>query len=189
MIDKRTILTTRKDGIERMADNDNDTHTTQNQSAQQQHVSQPDYDRLLRQEPTGTTVGDSATNPRDLGTVGGGTVPSGGSMGSGKSPGGINTSDNTITSGGTTGGANAGGNAVTDRGKMTNQDITQNTGNTVDSRVQGNIDGRTPAEPQMAMGDQDPQKNIGQPNPGATDPMTSRDPNVGNPPSYQENNP
>ena len=170
-----------------MADNDKDNNTAQ---PTQQPVSQSEYDRLLRQEPTGTTVGDSATNSRDLGTVGGGTVPSSGaSMGSGNSPGGINTSDNTITSGGTTGGANAGGNAVTDRGKMTNQDITQNTGNTIDPRAQGNIGGRTPAEPQTAMGDQDPQKNIGQPNPGATDPMTSRDPNIGNPPSYQENNP
>jgi hypothetical protein len=173
-----------------MADNDKDTKDT---SARQTEDAQPDYDKMMPQQPTGTTVGDGRSTDRDLGTVGGGAIPDGSNVGSGKSPGGMNTSSSTVEGGGTSGGGNVGAGSTTGRGGMTNEDITQNSGTTIDRNAHGNIGGRNPSgpqEPQSAMGDRDPQKSMGKSQPDVADPMTSRDPKVGKDQSlYTENNP
>jgi len=57
-----------------------------------------DYNKMVSQQPAGTTAGDTIASSRDLGSVGGGSVPEpkNPSMGSGKSPGGMNTSNSTV---------------------------------------------------------------------------------------------
>jgi len=173
-----------------MADNDKDTKDT---SGRQTEDAQPDYNKVIPHQPTGTTVGDSMATDRNLGTVGGGTIPNGGDVGSGKPPGGPNTSSSTVEGGGTSGGGTIGAGATTDRGGMTDEDIIQNRGNTIDRHAHGNIGGRNPSAPQedqSAIGDRDPQKSLDKAQPGIADPMTSRDPKVGkDKSSYTENNP
>ena len=173
-----------------MADNDKDTEDT---SGGQTEGAQPDYNKVMPHQPTGTTVGDSMATDRNLGTVGGGAIPTGGDVGSGKSPGGQNTSSSTVEGGGTSGGGTIGAGSTTGRGGMTNEDIIQNRSNTIDRSAQGNIGGRNPSAPQeaqSAMGDRDPQKSLDKAQPGIADPMTSRDPKAGkDQSSYTENNP
>ena len=116
------------------------------------------------------------TTDRDLGTVGGGTIPSAG-VGSGTSPGGMNTSDSTVGAGGSTARSVAGAGSTTDRGNMTNRDLTTNAGNTVDRTAQGNLGGRDPSEPQTAMGDRDADIQRGHSSSTSpVQPTTSRDP-------------
>ncbi|MGI9057207.1 MAG: hypothetical protein ACR2H5_01370 [Ktedonobacteraceae bacterium] len=173
-----------------MADNDKDTKDT---GSRQTEDAQPDYNKVIPQQPAGTTVGDGMSTDRDLGTVGGGTIPNGGDVGSGKPPGGMDTSSSTVAAGGTSGGGTVGAGSTTGRGGTTNEDITQNSGNTIDRHAHGNIGGRNPSapqEPESAIGDRDPQKSLGKSQPDIADPMTSRDPKVGkDQSSYTENNP
>ena len=166
-----------------MADNDKDA-----QSEQQQKL-QSDYNKQMHQQATGTTVGDGMLTDRDLGTVGGGTIPGGANVGSGNSPGGMSTSDSTVEGGGTMGGGNIGGGETSGRGRSTNAGISQNSGNMVEDHVETNTAGRHPTEPERLIGDQDPQKSLAKERPDIVDPMTSRDTKAGKEQSFTENNP
>jgi len=158
-----------------------------------------DYNKMIGQErQTGTTKGSGmggdrdtsaeggvgsgmmpsrgTTTDRDLGTVGGGTIPGAG-VGTSTSPGGMSTSDSIVSSGGSTARSAAGAGATTDRGNMTNRDLTTNTGNTMDRDTESNLGGRNPSHPQTAMGDRDADIQRGHSSSTSpVQPMTSRDP-------------
>ena len=157
-----------------MADNNPDT--TPNTVDDQKQRSKQDYNKAV--DPSARD--NSLRSRRDLGSVGGGTVPGlDSSAGSGNPPGGMSTSGSTMESGGTTSHTNPGGGATVDRGNETHMDMAGGTrGNSIDPTAKSNIGGRTPDQPQTAMGDQDPQgKRETQRVAGSTtDPMTSRDP-------------
>ncbi|TMD67684.1 MAG: hypothetical protein E6I91_06305 [Chloroflexi bacterium] len=138
-----------------------------------------DYNKMVSQQPAGTTAGDTIASSRDLGSVGGGSVPEpkNPSMGSGKSPGGMNTTNSTVDSGSTTGRGMPGAEQTTDRGSESTSDMAGGRTNTVDRHAHGNIGGRNPAEPGTSMGDRDTRKgreDRGEPD--VSDPMTSRHP-------------
>src|SRR5437764_12828737 len=85
-----------------MAENEkkvNDQHSDAEERGNEQ-----DYNKMARQQPAGTTAGDTIASSRDLGSIGGGSVPEprNPSIGSGKSPGGMNTANSTVDSGSTT---------------------------------------------------------------------------------------
>ena len=135
-----------------------------------------DYKEGTRSQQEAKQTGSGVRSERDLGTVGGGTIPSAG-VGSGTSPGGMNTSDSTVGAGGSTARSVAGAGSTTDRGNMTNRDLTTNAGNTVDRTAQGNLGGRNPSEPQTAMGDRDADIQRGHSSSTSpVQPTTSRDP-------------
>src|SRR5947209_3060422 len=169
---------------------DNDPNTTPNTVDDQSERNKQDYNKMVdpsaRRKSTGTGLGSG----RDLSTAGGGSIPGlDSTAGSGNSPGGMSTS-NSVSGSGTTGHANAGGNNPVDRGKETDLDLAGGTrGNTIDPTAQSNIGGRSPDQPQTAMGDQDPQgKREAQRVAGGTiAPMTSRDPNKINESTPQDN--
>ncbi|TMD71565.1 MAG: hypothetical protein E6I97_18530, partial [Chloroflexi bacterium] len=64
----------------------NDQHSDDEERGNKQ-----DYNKMVGQQPAGTTAGDTIASSRDLGSIGGGSVPEprNPSMGSGKSPGGM----------------------------------------------------------------------------------------------------
>jgi hypothetical protein len=138
-----------------------------------------DYNKMVGQQPAGTTAGDTIASSRDLGSVGGGSVPEprNPSMGSGESPGGMNTSNSTVDSGSTTGRGMPGAGQTTDRGSETTNDMAGGRANTVDRHAHGNIGGRNPSEPGTSMGDRDSRsskEDRGESD--ISDPMTSRHP-------------
>ena len=161
-----------------MADHDNQGNTSEDQKTDHE------YDKVIQKQPGGTSVGSGMATNRDLGTVGGGTIPTGGGvMGSGNSPGGMSTSSDTVVGGGVPGGGRIGAGAPTDRGRVTDTDITESQGNVIDPQAQGNLGGRNPSQPQTSMGDRDTKKagedqggRAERGGPDITDPMTSRDP-------------
>ena len=123
------------------------------------------------------TVGSEGASKRDLGTVGGGTIPS-----TSTSPrGGMNTSDSTKEAGGTSAERNIGQGLPTDRGGLTDVEVsgesTRNA-NQIDRQAQSNIGGRNPGQPQTSMGDREASHgNRGRgTNEEIIDPMTSRAP-------------
>jgi len=122
------------------------------EQAERANPNNPDYNKLIPQSPTGTTEGDSMSSKRDLGTVGGGTIP-----GSGTPRGGMNTSNSTVGGGGTSAGGTAGAGSTTDRGNMTNTDTRTSTNQEQEfnQQARGNIGGRNPNQPQTSMGDRD----------------------------------
>ncbi|SRR5207244_9501507 len=117
-----------------MADNNPDI--TSNTVDDQKQRSKQDYNKAVDPSARDNNVG----NARDLGSVGGGTVPGlDSSAGSGNPPGGMSTSDSTMESGGTTGHTNPGGGATVDRGKETHMDMAGGTrGNSID-RAPGTV--------------------------------------------------
>src|SRR5256884_9891889 len=94
----------------------NDQHSDDDERGNKQ-----DYNKMVGQQPAGTTAGDTIASSRDLGSIGGGSVPEprNPSMGSGKSPGGMNTANSTVDSGSTTGRGMPGAEQTTDRGSET----------------------------------------------------------------------
>ncbi len=175
----------------------------QDQNPTQNSENDKDYNKMIGQErSTGTTKGSGmaadrdtsaeggvgsgmmpsrgTTTDRDMGTVGGGTIPSGG-VGTGIAPGGMSTSNSTVDAGGSTARSSAGGGSPTDRGNVTNRDLTTNAGNTIDRNAQGNLGGRNPSEPQTGMGDRDADIQRGHSSSTSpVQPMTSRDPSARN---------
>src|SRR5438105_2887999 len=135
-----------------MADIDNQANASEEQKTDHE------YDKAIQKQPGGTSVGSGMATDRDLGTVGGGTVPSGGITGSGNPPGGMSTSSDTVVGGGVTPGGTIGTGATTDRGQMKDTDITESQGNVIDPQAQGNLGGRNPSQPQTSMGDRDTKK-------------------------------
>src|SRR5438270_11875158 len=119
-----------------MTDND----PSQNQSDTQ------NYDEVVTQQPSTTDVGSNKTTDRDLGTVGGGTIP-GSNLGSGPPQGGMNTT---------------GAGSITDRGDVKDSGKSAASSNIVDKYAQANVGGRDPSQPQTAMGDRDPKKDQGE---------------------------
>ncbi len=124
-------------------------HTTDSTGRDPKH---PDYNKMLQDHPTETPVGGAGPSKRDLGTVGGGTIPN-----TGTSPrGGINTSDSTAEAGGTSAERNIGQGLPADRGGLTDVgtsgESTRNA-NQIDRHAQSNIGGRNPGQPQTSMGD------------------------------------
>src|SRR5947199_9061872 len=111
-----------------MADSNPDT--TSNIVDDQNQRNKQDYNKAVDPSARDKSVG----NRRDLGSVGGGTVPGlDSSAGSGNPPGGISTSDSTMESSGTTGHTNPGAGATVDRGKATDIDMAGGTrGNSID---------------------------------------------------------
>jgi hypothetical protein len=138
----------------------------------------PDYNKMVSEHPTQTAVGSGGPDPkRDLGTVGGGTIPSTSS----KQESGINTSNSTVAAGGTSANQRVGAGLPTDRGGLTATGTagqSTNEVNRIDRHAQGNLGGRNPGQPQTAMGDQDATRgNRGKgANEDIIDPMTSRTP-------------
>jgi len=138
----------------------------------------PDYNKMVPEHPTQTSVGSGGPDPkRDLGTVGGGTIPSNSS----KTDSGINTSDSTVAAGGTSSKQTVGANLPTDRGGLTTTGAageSTNDVNRIDRHGQSNIGGRNPGQPQTAMGDRDKKRDNRGAGPGEDiiDPMTSRSP-------------
>jgi len=155
-----------------MAENEkkvNDQHSDAEERGNKQ-----DYNKMVGQQPAGTTAGDTIASSRDLGSIGGGSVPEprNPSMGSGKSPGGMNTA-----SGSTTGKGRPGAEQTTDRGSETMNDMAGGRANTIDRHGQGNIGGRHPSEPETPLGDRDTRSGRevrGESD--ISDPMTSRHP-------------
>ena len=144
-----------------------------------------DYNKIANQQPAGTTAGDTIASSRDMGTVGGGSIPEPRNIlaGSGNAPGGMNTANSTVDSGSTTGGGRPGTEATSDRGESTTSDMVGGAGgraaNTIDRHANGNLGGRNPSEPQTPMGDQDPRGGREErAEPSIADPMTSRDPST-----------
>ena len=108
-----------------------------------------DNEKMANDKDTSTTIDSDMVTDRDLGIVGGGTIP-----GSGTPP-----------------------HGTADRDKMTDSGKAANTGNTIDKHAQGNLGGRNPSQPQIPMGDRDPKgQGADRGEPDITDPMTSRDP-------------
>ncbi len=146
---------------------------------------------------------EPATSYRDLGTAGGGTIPSAGSP-AGNPPGGMSTSSSTVE-GGTPSGAVGGAGAPRDRGSATNTDLnttSPSTGkggehsgtgeaaaagrNTIDPSGQSNLGGRNPGQPQTPMGDQDASAARRDYHDETSDAMTSRSPDTANKQKDQE---
>jgi hypothetical protein len=151
-----------------------DDHTTESTGPDPKH---PDYNKMLQDNPTETPVGSAGPSKRDLGTVGGGTIPN-----TDIGPrGGMNTSDSTAEAGGTSARRNIGQGLPTDRGGLTDVgtsgESTRNA-NQVDRQAQSNIGERNPGQPQTSMGDREsPQGNRGRDtSEDIIDPMTSRAP-------------
>lgn len=136
-----------------------------------------DYNRMIPEEQsTGTTKGSGTARDRNLGSVGGGNIPSAGS-GTSTSPGSANTDDSTLSAGGSTSRSAAGAGSTTDRGTMTNRDQTTNSGNTMDRNPESNLGGRNPSHAQTAMGDRDADIQRGpSSSTSPVQPTTSRDP-------------
>lgn len=136
-----------------------------------------DFNRMMVEEhSTGTARSSGTGTNRDLGTVGGGTIPNAGPSVN-TSTGSANTDDSTAGAGGSTGTTAAGAGAATDRGTMTNRDQTTNSGNTMDRNAESNLGGRNPSHPQTAMGDRDADIQRGHSSSTSpVQPMTSRDP-------------
>ena len=86
---------------------------------------QPDYNKVLHTQNSGTETGSGMATQRRVETPGGGTVPTESETGS--STGGILTSDSTVSAGGSSGGAVAGANQPRDRGTNTDADLDQTT--------------------------------------------------------------
>jgi hypothetical protein len=154
---------------------DSDVNPTQNSE------NEKDFNKMISQERSpGTSKGDTVNRDpgRDLGTVGGGTIPSGG-PGSSTSTGSTNTDNSTSSAGGSTARSAADAGASTDRGNVTNRDMTTNTGNTMDRDSESNLGGRNPSHPQTAMGDRDADIQRGHSSSTSpVQPMTSRDPSA-----------
>ena len=153
-----------KEGVIEMA-----TEQNRNDNPQQ---NSPDYEKPVKRQPEGTGTGREMANDRDLGSVGGGSVPS-----SGPPQGGMNTSNSTVDSGGNSTGARTGSGSPTDRGGSSSTGMNSSTSsNAVDPHAQSNIGGRNPGQPQTAMGEQDSRgqrDSVGDP---TADPMCSRTP-------------
>ncbi len=140
----------------------------------------------LHAEHSSSPVDNAMSSSRDLGTAGGGSIPAGGV---GNSPGGIITSDSSVN-GTSSSGAVPGQGATRDRGSETSTDMqeqvpeTQRQGgggarSVIDRTAQSSIGGRSPGQPQTAMGDQDAvagRKEATRDFGVGVDPMTSRAP-------------
>lgn len=145
----------------------------------EKHENKQGYNKIVDQQPAGTTAGDTIASNRDLGTVGSGSVPESHNpgMGSGKSPGGMNTSNSTVDSGSTTGRGVPGAGQTTDRGSESTSDTAEGRANTIDRHAHGNIGGRHPSEPETSMGDRDTRRSReDRGESDVSDPMTSRHP-------------
>lgn len=144
-----------------------------------------DYNKIANQQPAGTTAGDAIGSSRDMGSVGGGSIPEPRNIlaGSGNAPGGMDTANSTVDSGSTSGGGRPGAEASSDRGQSTTSGMVGGAGgraaNTIDRHASGNLGGRNPSEPQTPMGDQDPRGGrVERAESSIADPMTARDPNT-----------
>jgi len=156
---------------------DEDSNPAQNSE------NEKDFNKMISQESgPGTTKGGKATGRdpgRDLGTVGGGTIPSAGPGST--SPGSTNTDNSASSAGGSSARSAADAGASTDRGNATNRDLTTNTGNTMDRDPESNLGGRNPSHPQTAMGDRDADIHRGHSSSTSpVQPTTSRDPSARN---------
>lgn len=144
-----------------MAENEkkvNDQHNDAEKRGNKQ-----DDNKIVGQQPAGTTAGDTIASSRDLGSVGGGSVPE--------------PHNSSAESGSTSGGGTPGAEHTTDRGSETMSDMAGGRANTIDRHAHGNIGGRNPAEPETSMGDRD--SRSGKEDRGESDisdPMTSRHP-------------
>ncbi len=136
----------------------------------------PDYNKMIIERTTGTDEGSSMATDRDLGSVGGGTIP-----GTGTGPrGGMNTSNSTVGGGGSSAGGVAGRGYTRDRGTMPDieMDTSTNNANEIDRQAGSNIGGRNPGQPQTSMGDRDHRHSQQgrSTEESAHDPMSSRHP-------------
>lgn len=86
---------------------------------------QPEYNKMLRTQTSGTEEGSGMATDRKVGTPGGGTLPTESETGS--STGGMNTSNSTAGSGGSSGGAVTGRGEPRDRGAVADTDLDQTT--------------------------------------------------------------
>lgn len=141
---------------------------------QQAQGERASYEKMIPTHPQDNVEQKRVSNRRDLGTVGGGTIPQN------------NAEEARSTQGDI--GAPAGG--ATDRVQAEEQrqrgrdnisgehDQTPPASkNTVDAQAGKSIGGRTPSQPQTSMGDRDPRASGGQgTNQDIIDPMTARTP-------------
>lgn len=86
---------------------------------------QPDYNKMLHTQNSGTETGSGMATQRRVETPGGGTVPTESETGS--STGGRITTNSTVSAGGSSGGAVAGQNQPRDRGAASDADLEQTT--------------------------------------------------------------
>src|SRR2546421_2192436 len=127
----------------------NDQHSDDEERGNKQ-----DYNKMVGQQPAGTTAGDTIASSRDLGSIGGGSVPEprNPSMGSGKSPGGMNTANSTVDSGSTTGRGMPGAEQTTDRGSETMNDMAGGGGDKNERPPPGDKGGGHPSPPGTPLG-------------------------------------
>ncbi len=134
------------------------------------------YNRLINRDPSGTERGGSATSNRDLGSVGGGSIPGG------------NAYDGMNTSSSTAEGGSSSASAGSDRGNVPGMQESPGASNASGQPYQGTLGGRNPGQTQnQPIGDQDTtfghrdakEAEIG-------DPMTSRAPDKVNQPPKQD---
>ena len=153
---------------------DQDPNPTQNSE------NEKDFNKMISQESSpGTTKGSTTDRDpgRDLGTVGGGTIPGAGAGST--SPGSTSTDNSTTSAESSTARSAADAGSSTDRGNITNRDLTTNTGNTMDRNPESNLGGRNPSHPQTAMGDRDADIHRGHSSSTSpVQPTTSRDPSA-----------
>src|SRR2546430_14753165 len=78
----------------------NDQHSDDDERGNKQ-----DYNKMVGQQPAGTTAGDAIASSRDLGSIGGGSLPwtSNSGLGIGKYPGGMNNTNGPRDNGSTIG--------------------------------------------------------------------------------------
>jgi hypothetical protein len=86
---------------------------------------QPDYNKMLHTQNSGTETGSGMATQRRVETPGGGTVPT--ESETGASRGGRLTTNSTVSAGGSSGGAVAGANQPRDRGTNSDADLEQST--------------------------------------------------------------
>ena len=143
------------------------------------------YNKLVNRNSSSIERDDSTTSNRDLGSVGGGSIPGGNTYG------GMNTSSSTADGSSSSASSSSGGGSSTDRDSTNIPGMRESPGspNSSGQPQQGNLGGRNPGQTQnQPIGDQDATfGHRGAIDDQMGDPMTSRAPDKVNQPEKQDN--
>jgi hypothetical protein len=109
---------------------------------------QPEYNKMNMDRTSGTREGSGMETDRDVGNVGGGTLPDPG-RGTDRPRGGMNTSNSTVAGGGISAGGLAGAGSTRDRGSMPDlgTDTSTNNADELERMGQSPIGGHLPGQP------------------------------------------
>jgi hypothetical protein len=127
---------------------DTTSNRNRREGSEPEHSNQPEYNKMNTDRTSGTREGSGMETDRDVGNVGGGTLPDPG-RGTDRPRGGMNTSNSTVAGGGTSGGGLAGGSLTRDRGSMSDmgRDTSTNNADELDRMGEGPIGGHLPDQP------------------------------------------